>query len=174
MRFASSFSSLFGAALLLAGCSGSALDGGKTNDAGAAASDAGTSGETGSVATTGGATTCKADPECNDIATQSSLSGACDNGRCKCVSGASLVPGGKCRPGPGLGAACKTTDDCAAGLECLDFAVHPKEGGCQIMGKQCTIACNASAQSSCSDVFGPGIMCFAGCSGNAGICGQTP
>lgn len=163
MRFASLFP-----LVLVSACSGSALDAGNNADAGAGAADAASTGDN-SVAM------CTTDAECNDDSTQSRLSGKCDAGRCKCLSGDHLVPGGRCRTAAGVGTSCTKTEDCYAGLECLDFAVHPKDGACQVVGKQCTIACDSAAQrSACSAEFGPGVLCFAGCTGTQGICGLTP
>lgn len=167
MRFLSLFPFV-----LVAACSGSTLDGGKTSDAGA--SDAASAADGADAPSTSGAI-CTTDAECNDDATQNRLSGKCEAGRCKCLSGDHLVPGGRCRAAAGVGASCAKTEDCYAGLECLDFAVHPKDAPCQVVGKQCTASCNATDQRSvCTDVFGPGVLCFAGCTGTQGICGLTP
>jgi hypothetical protein len=157
------------------GCSGEALDAGLT----APQTDAGTQSESSDGASSTGPDTptnagCAKDNDCNALATMSSLAGVCDQGRCRCRAGMYLVPGGKCGPDKGVGASCTSSSDCADGMECLDFTVHPKGGGCNAVGKQCTIRCDdADQQSSCTKAFGPGILCFAGCTGSEGICGLT-
>lgn len=165
-----------------AACTARSLDAGTRipNDAGSGLGFLGPdgSGEAGLGGLLGGddgACTVEQDQSCNDDLQQSSFAGKCVGGRCKCLPGYSIVPGGKCRAAKGLGAGCGNTSECYAGLECLDFAVHPKADVCSVQGKQCTISCDVRAQGPiCDELLGPGVHCFAGCEGNAGICGQTP
>lgn len=139
------------------------------------ASDAGT-GDDGASAGDGGSTTpgavCKVDGDCNADPTMSSLAGTCDQGRCRCRAGLSVVPGGRCAA-KGAGVSCTQKSDCHDGLDCLEFTVHPSPGACNVVGKQCAIACSGSG-SACVAALGPGVLCLAGCSGPDGICGLTP
>lgn len=165
----------------LAACSARTLDAGTRSP-----SDAGTSlgsldpdgsGEAGLGGRVGDDVVCTVgqDQSCNDDLQQSSFAGKCVEGRCKCLPGFSIVPGGKCRAAKGIGAGCGNTSECYAGLECLEFTVHSDDAGCKVVGKQCTMSCNDRTQPGlCDQELGPGIHCFAGCEGNAGICGQTP
>lgn len=160
--------------LVAAACGASTTDTSSSGDAGvatdAASGDAATGGD---AAATPGAV-CKTDADCNDDPAMSSLAGTCDEGRCRCRTGLFIVPGGHCRAGvKGVGVSCTQKSDCYAGLDCVEFTVHPAGGGCNVLGKQCAIACSGSS-SACVDALGPGTMCFAGCSGPSGICALTP
>lgn len=164
-----------------AGCTARALDAGNSGPDGSSivfvGRDGGEAG-LGPITTGDGADracTEGQDQTCNDDLQQSSFAGKCEGGRCNCRAGSFIVPGGKCRSAKGIGAGCSNTSECYAGLECLEFAVHPPDGGCSVVAKQCTSSCNdATKPDHCSGFLGPGIRCFAGCAGSDGICGQTP
>lgn len=153
--------------------------GASTTSDSTAASDAGSGSEASSDAATSGADAsvtpggvCTTDADCNGDPTMSSLAGKCDAGRCRCRTGLTIIPGGRCGT-KGSGISCTQKSDCHEGLDCLEFTVHPAGGGCSVVGKQCAIACKGSG-SECTAAFGPGAVCFAGCTGPEGICALTP
>jgi hypothetical protein len=75
-------------------------------------------------------------------------------------------------PGTGsAGSPCEDVGACAAGLECLGFAVHPEGKPCEIVGKMCTRSCAAGDESACVSL-GPTYKCFGGC-GDDFFCGAT-
>lgn len=152
----------------LAACSGATIDGGTTSgtiDSGAKAPDDAGGGDSGSRP-------CMGDPSCNADPQMSALAGSCSAGKCSCNPGYSLLVSGKCGRGGGLGRSCTTTNECASGFECLDVIAHPTADQCQVVGKQCTVSCDPSSQSSCSSL-GSGVLCFAGCTAGVGSCGAT-
>jgi hypothetical protein len=78
-------------------------------------------------------------------------------------------------PGTGtrtLGEGCTDNGECAGGLECLPFAVHPQGEDCKVVSKMCTKACVSGETDGC-DGLGAPAMCFAGCAEDEAVCGKT-
>jgi hypothetical protein len=63
------------------------------------------------------------------------------------------------------GISCTADGDCNGGLKCLELDLPPDSGtdaGCNSSGKRCLIPCTTNAE--CANA-GPGLTCFAGCTG---------
>lgn len=69
-------------------------------------------------------------------------------------------------------AACDTTDQCAEGLSCLDFSVHPAADKCEVVGKVCSTACETDKDCEGLGNEGETFKCFRNCD-ESSTCGRA-